>query len=121
LLSKALRFRREHAPLFHEGEFLPLQIAGCHAQNVTSFIRKDGSKVVLVAVPRWLSQLPAGAEVLQFDWCDTRVALPAGLPQRWKNILTSGEVQCLNQNDGACVLAKDLFAQFPVAFFESVE
>jgi (1->4)-alpha-D-glucan 1-alpha-D-glucosylmutase len=121
LISKALRFRREHAPLFHEGEFLPLQIAGCHAQNVTSFIRKAGSKAVLVAVPRWLSQLPAGAEVLQFDWCDTRVALPAGLPQRWKNILTSGEVQCLNQNDGACVLAKDLFAQFPVAFFESVE
>ena len=107
--------------LFHEGEFLPLATAGCHAENVIGFIRKSGSKSVLAAVPRWLSQLPAGTQALQFDWCDTRVALPSGLPQRWRNVLTSDEVQCLNQNDGTSIPAADLFRQFPVAFFESSE
>ena len=120
LIWKALRFRREHASLFQEGEFLPLQAAGCNARNVISFVRRAGSKSVLVAVPRWLSQV-AGAQALQFDWCDTRVVLPPGLPQRLRNILTGGEIQCLNQNNDTCVLGTDLFREFPVAFFESSE
>jgi (1->4)-alpha-D-glucan 1-alpha-D-glucosylmutase len=119
LIWKALRFRRDHASLFHEGEFLPLQAAGCNARNVLSFIRRARSKSVLVTLPRWLSQLPPGRQALQFDWCDTRVVLPPGLPQRWRNTLTRGEVQCLNQNTGACVFARDLFRQFPVALLES--
>jgi (1->4)-alpha-D-glucan 1-alpha-D-glucosylmutase len=121
LIWKALGFRREHAPLFHEGEFLPLQTVGCHAQNLISFVRRAGSKSVLVAVPRWLSQLPTGREALQFDWCDTCVTLPADLPQRWTNVLTGGEVQCLSQNDGTRLLAADMYGQFPVALFESSE
>ena len=121
LIWRALRFRRGHASLFHEGEFLPLEASGCNARNVISFIRRAGSKSVLVAVPRWLSQLPAGRQTLQFDWCDTRLALPPGSPRQWKNILTNGEVQGLSQNDGMSISATDLFAQFPVAFFESSE
>jgi (1->4)-alpha-D-glucan 1-alpha-D-glucosylmutase len=121
LICKALRFRREHAQVFTEGEFLPVQATGCNAANVIGFIRKTGSKSVLVTVPRWLSQLPAGAQALQFDWCDTRVTLPPGSPQRWRDILTGTDVQSLDQDNGAYVLAKDLFRQFPVAFFESAE
>jgi (1->4)-alpha-D-glucan 1-alpha-D-glucosylmutase len=121
LIWKALRFRHEHAALFHEGDFLPLQAAGCNARNVIAFVRKAGSKSVLVAVPRWLSQLSTGRQVLEFEWCDTRVMLPPGFPQRWSSTLGSGEVQCLNQNDGTYLLATDLFRQFPVAFFESLE
>jgi (1->4)-alpha-D-glucan 1-alpha-D-glucosylmutase len=120
LIWKALRFRRDYAPLFHEGEFLPLNATGCHSQNVISFIRKFGSKSVLVAVPRWLSQLPPVSQALQLDWCDTRIILPPGSPQRWGNILVRGEVQVLNQNDSVCISATDLFRHFPVAFFESL-
>jgi (1->4)-alpha-D-glucan 1-alpha-D-glucosylmutase len=119
LVWKALRFRREHAPLFHEGELLPLQAAGCNARNVISFLRRTDSQSVLIAVPRWLSQLPTGRHELQFDWCDTGIVLPPGSPQRWKSILTATEVRSLNQNDGNFVSAADLFRQFPVAFFES--
>ena len=121
LIWKALRFRRDHAPLFHEGEFVPLEAAGCHAENVISFVRRAGGKSVLVTVPRWLSQLSAGTQAPQFDWCDTRIVLPPNSPQRWRNILTNGEVQPLTQSDGLCVSAADLFRQFPVAFFESLE
>ncbi len=121
LIWRALRYRRELAPLFQEGEFLPLQVAGCNARNVISFVRRAGSKSVLVAVPRWFSQLPTGGQTLQFDWCDTQVVLPSGLPHRWRSILASGELQGRNQNDGTRVFARDLFQQFPVAFFESSE
>jgi (1->4)-alpha-D-glucan 1-alpha-D-glucosylmutase len=121
LIWKALRFRREHALLFHEGEFLPLQASGCNARHVIGFIRRASSKCVLVAVPRWLSELPVGTQTFQFDWCDTRLLLPPGLPQLWKNIVTAGEVQGLNQKDGNSVSAADLFRRFPVAFFESAD
>lgn len=119
LIWKALRFRREHAPLFHEGGFLPLQTTGCNARNVIAFIRRTGSKSALVAVPRWLSQLPAGQQTL--DWCDTRVVLPADSPRRWKSVLTAAELQSLEQKDNNGVSAADLFRQFPVAFFESTD
>lgn len=121
LIWKALRFRREHAPLFHEGDLLPLQATGCNAPNVISFSRRTGSKSVLVAVPRWLSQLPAGRQELQFDWCDTQVLLPPSSPQRWRSILTGGEMQSVNTKDGNAVPATNLFHHFPVAFFESSE
>jgi len=119
LIWKALRFRREHGQLFHEGEFLPLQTAGCHAQNVIAFIGKTSSISVLVAIPRWLSQLPAMGEPLQFEWCDTQVLLPLGSPDQWRNILTNRQVRSTTRNESSCLLATDLFHQFPVAFLQS--
>src|SRR5579859_3923 len=117
LIWKALSFRRDHASLFHEGEMVPLQSAGCHANHVVAFLRRTGQASVLVAVPRWLSKVRSQTEPFTFDWCDTRVLLPPDLSQRWKNILSQGELSSKEGRPG--VMAQDLFRDFPVAFLQA--
>lgn len=117
LIWKALSFRRDHASLFQEGEMVPLQSAGCHANHIVAFLRRAGPSCVLVAVPRWLSKVRSQTEPFTFDWCDTRVLLPPGTSQGWKNILSQGE---LSSNEGRPgVMAQDLFRDFPVAFLQA--
>ena len=117
LISKALGFRRAHPDLFHEAEFVPLQTAGCHAPNVIAFIRKGARGSVLVAIPRWLSQIRRTNQ--QFDWCDTRLILPAGSAMAWTDILAGDSVAAQNRDGEASVSMNDLFRDFPVAFLHA--
>ena len=120
LIRKALTFRREHADLFYEGDFLPLQVAGCHAQNVIAFIRRKGDSAVLIAVPRWLTQLSSKEEEGPgANWCDTRVILPEQSSSRWENVLTEIEHTAEDRENGSVVLASDLFRDFPVALLNT--
>jgi (1->4)-alpha-D-glucan 1-alpha-D-glucosylmutase len=121
LIWKALRFRRDHADLFREGEFLPLQPAGCHARHMVAFLRKTAASTVLVAAPRWLSQIPVkqGREKAAIDWCDTRLVLPADSPEQWNSIFTQGQLVSTDRTGERCVMANDLFKDFPVAFLNA--
>jgi (1->4)-alpha-D-glucan 1-alpha-D-glucosylmutase len=121
LIWKAIRFRRDHADLFREGELLPLQSAGCHSRNVIAFLRKRGRECVLVAVPRWLSfrpELSPEGTMANLDWCDTRIILPPESPSEWNNILVRETVSSKAAQE--CGLkVNDLFARFPVALFHA--
>ena len=117
LICKALTFRRDHARLFQQGEILPLQTAGCHADNVVAFLRKTGESSVLVAVPRWLSKVRSQPEPFTFDWCDTRVLLPSETSQHWKSILAPEELRASPRGEQVCLTMQDLFRNFPVALF----
>ena len=117
LIWKALSFRRSHADLFHEAEFVPVQTAGCHAANVIAFLRKNARGSVLAAIPRWLSQIRRNTQ--QFDWCDTRLILPAGSPMEWTNLLATPSVAAQNREGETWVSANDLFRDLPVAFLHS--
>src|SRR3984893_2381165 len=79
LIWKAIRFRRDHADLFRDGEFIPLESAGSYSRNVTAFLRRKGNAWALAAVPRWLSQVPARGK-REFNWGDTSLTLPADSP-----------------------------------------
>ena len=113
VIWKALGFRRAHPELFHEAEFVPLQTAGCHAANVIAFLRRGARGSVLVAIPRWLSQIRQNNQ--QFDWCDTRLILEAGSVMEWTNILADHPVAAHDRNGQACLSMNDLFGDFPVA------
>ncbi len=124
LVQKAIRFRREHAALFQEGEFLPVEAQGECRQNVVCFMRRRNGNQVLVVVPRWLSQVASSAGGRR-DWRDTEVVLPANSSVRWQNVVTGHEVMAHQQSGGQCLEGQslkvaDLFEQFPVAFFRSV-
>ena len=117
LIWKSLRFRRSHPDLFHEAEFVPLQAGGCNAANVVAFLRKAARGCVLVAIPRWLSQIPQKNQ--QFDWCDTHLILPSDAPVQWNNILASNPVASHDRNGQPCISATDLFRDFPLAFLHA--
>ena len=116
LIWKALRFRRDRDDLFREGEFVPLQSAGANAQNVTAFVRKQGTSWALAAVPRWLSQVPTKAN-REFNWGDTRLTLPSDSPTEWNSILTRKQLSLKNEAGEQHVMVSDLFREFPSCVF----
>jgi (1->4)-alpha-D-glucan 1-alpha-D-glucosylmutase len=124
LIWKAIRFRRDHADLFREGEFVPLQSAGANARNVAAFVRRHENSYALAAIPRWLSQVPeqvpekgTAKRKGKFDWGDTRLILPAHSPAEWNNILTRSQLTAKNEAGEQHFMVNDLLQEFPVAFF----
>ncbi len=124
LVRKVIRFRRENTALFQEGEFLPLEIQGECQQNVVCFMRRRNGNKVVVAVPRWLSQVASSGRG-QRDWRDTEVVLPPDSSVRWRSMVTGHDVMAHREPDGQSrarqtLKVSDLFEDFPVAFFRSV-
>lgn len=115
LVWKALTFRRDNPDLFVNADFIPLQCTGCRAENVVAFLRRTNDSSILVAVPRWLSQLPQADR--QFDWCDTRLILRANAGE-WNSILTPRSLQAQECNGELCLMMSDLLGEFPVAFLQ---
>ena len=118
LIWKAIRFRRDHADLFRDGEFVPLQSAGAYSRNVTAFVRRRGDSWAVAAIPRWLSQVPVKAKG-QFNWEDTKITLPSDSPAKWKDILMSTQVRSKSEAGQPRLMVGDLFQKIPVAFFNA--
>ncbi len=92
LTLEGLRYRREHAELFRQGEYVPLQVLGAKREHIFAFARIYGDQAGVVVVPRLLTGLiedPAELPIGERIWGDTKVTMPAwkeGSPYR--NILT---------------------------------
>jgi (1->4)-alpha-D-glucan 1-alpha-D-glucosylmutase len=121
LIRQALCYRREHAALFRDGEFLPVQIAGEHSQNIVSFLRVHHGKQLLAAFPRWLSQFSTftAANRLQPDWKQTEILLPQDSARTWHSLLTGETLSAASREKENSIRAEALFRNFPVALLES--
>jgi len=127
LIQQALCWRREHAELFHDGEFLPLETRGPHAENVVAFLRRHHKECALIAVPRWISQISGGLARGQRDslwnalaWKDTEVILPSATPLRWESILSKTSIEAEAGSTGSLAVKADLlFADLPIAFLHA--
>jgi (1->4)-alpha-D-glucan 1-alpha-D-glucosylmutase len=107
--SKMLRFRRDHAALFSEGEYHPIPVQGERAKHVVAFARHLHGQWCVVAVPRLFASLtrvgspPLGKKV----WGDTRIELPG-------SIVGSG-IDVFTGEDASSSLAANLFMKLPVS------
>ena len=107
---KALQFRRSHADLFREGEYLPLHVAGAKENHIIAFVRRYRDQWCFVAVPRLMARLarrrtaPLGEKI----WRDTMVELPMDAPSQWTNILTG-------ETAPSPLYASQLFSTLPFA------
>ena len=131
LTYRLLAFRRAHATLFAQGNYVPLDAVGVRAEHVCAFSRSYEDQTMVVVVPRLVAQLagetsrpPIGAAV----WDNTQLVLPgrqAGYAYR--NVLT-GEVLTVSTNGASDTDAdtetegshvglalSSVFASFPVA------
>jgi (1->4)-alpha-D-glucan 1-alpha-D-glucosylmutase len=116
LTYKALNFRRVHAELFLEGEYLPLPGQGAAQEHLVAFTRRRGATWALVAVPRLVTPLCApGKPPLGRVWGESAIVLPPEAPLSWHNVLT-GEVLKADGSPQAMVLRlRDVLRSFPVA------
>jgi len=119
LIWKALALRREHEPLFRDGNYLSLKVQGECAEHVCAFARHHGGKSLLVAVPRLFDRLmgendrlPVGACV----WEDAWIELPAEcMHETWTNTLTGETVGTRIRGGGQELALAQLFRTFPYA------
>jgi (1->4)-alpha-D-glucan 1-alpha-D-glucosylmutase len=107
---KLLQFRREHADLFSQGEYIPLSVTGTHADHVIAFARHLHGQWCVVAVPRLCASItragspPLGKKI----WKTTQIEPPRGASKSWTNILTGEDVRLP-------FFASNLFSRLPVS------
>ena len=114
VIYKTLVWRREQAPVFRDGEYIPLEAQGKHARHVISCARHAGMAWTVAVAPRFPTGLSraAGLPVGRRVWADTELSFPPTAPRRWSNIYT-GESLDVPGNGRAPLAA--ILRQFPVA------
>ena len=84
----ALRFRRAHAALFADGDYIPLEVTGSRAECAFAFARRREREWCVVVAPRFTTRLARpGALPAPADWFDTALRLPVGAPPAWRDVL----------------------------------
>jgi (1->4)-alpha-D-glucan 1-alpha-D-glucosylmutase len=117
----ALGFRKAKLELFLEGEYIPLEPSGPHAEHVCAFARRKGKDWAAVVAPRLLSRLikpgefPVGKKV----WGAGLVTLPREAPKRWRNVFTHETVTAAAARRNKVLPLDRVFRHFPVAFLTS--
>jgi (1->4)-alpha-D-glucan 1-alpha-D-glucosylmutase len=119
---RGMEFRREHAALFHKGNYIPLESSDFN-QHVCAFARvleeKSGKQMAVVAVPRFTYTLLEGKPLPPVGpiWGEATTKLPQDSPDQFENIFTGERVQSQN----GVLLCRDLFKSFPVCLLRAVE
>jgi (1->4)-alpha-D-glucan 1-alpha-D-glucosylmutase len=123
LIYKTLNFRRAHEGIFAQGDYLPLEAAGCNRDHVCAFARLAGDELVVVIVPRLVVRLTSGVEQppLGSDvWGKTRLLMPLQLTgRRYLNILTGETLEPVNQEGTPDAVLGAVLRSFPVALLWS--
>lgn len=121
VIWKALNLRRQHARLFLDGDYLPVEAEGGRKQNVFALMRYTTDRHLLAAVPRWLARTkaPMNVERLQEYWGNGFLVLPPKAPLKWFNVFTDEEVVCQEKSRRAVLPQRSLFARFPLALLIS--
>ncbi|MGA2810342.1 MAG: malto-oligosyltrehalose synthase [Candidatus Acidiferrum sp.] len=111
LIRKILGYRRQHAALFADGEFLPTEVRGPASEKVMAFFRCHENEWSLSVVPRWLAREKAG----DGTWRGTAIVVPKNAPEAWTNVLT-GALNKVHAADKEHLLdVGDVLGDFPVA------
>jgi (1->4)-alpha-D-glucan 1-alpha-D-glucosylmutase len=123
VIHRALEHRRNHARLFTEGAYVPLDAQGPRQEHVVGFGRRLGGETAIAVVPRFLARLhlpgpPLGPSVWAGTW------LP--LPEEWaaggyRHVLTGEDVRVVTRDGRPGVALETVFATFPVALLEATE
>jgi (1->4)-alpha-D-glucan 1-alpha-D-glucosylmutase len=121
LIWKTLGFRREFGELFTDGEFIPAEVFGERAANVTAFFRVHGNRSALIIAPKWLAAAGMDRESGEQTnfWGNTSVALPEHAAEMWRNILTGDSVIAQRIGERGIVRVADALSNFPVAMLSS--
>jgi (1->4)-alpha-D-glucan 1-alpha-D-glucosylmutase len=122
LTTQGLWYRRDHAELFRQGEYVPLQVSGAKREHLFAFARIHGDQAAVVVVPRLLTgvienptELPVGERV----WGDTKVTMPSWKEgSLYRNVLTGRQSGTLPDEGRQAIAAAEILRECPVALME---
>jgi (1->4)-alpha-D-glucan 1-alpha-D-glucosylmutase len=123
VIQRALAFRRAHARLFEEGNYVPVRVEGPCAEHVIAYLREGDGDAALTVVPRLVfgltdgvERLPVGAET----WQDTRVLLPGWAKHsQWRNVFTNEFVSVTEWKAESALRLSEALSSFPLALLEA--
>ena len=117
MIWKALGCRRQHAALFREGEFIPLEAVGDQSHHIISFLRRHEKEQAVIVNPRWVANVPnrVGTTLARRFWRGTNLRLPRETSNSWRNVFTTKPCDSRLEGSNRFIAAGDLFADFPVA------
>ncbi|MEC4675752.1 MAG: malto-oligosyltrehalose synthase [Nitrospirota bacterium] len=125
IIYKALNFRKAQRALFERGEYITLEVYGKRAGNICAFARRFNGRNIIVAVPRFSTELVANPADPPFGddvWLDSSIAVPfteSGV--KYRNIFT-GETVNIEENNGTRLIRlSEMFRNSPVALMESID
>jgi len=118
--TRALAARASLREVYEQGDYLPIQTRGTHADSLFAFARTAaGVGTAITCVPRMVVSLtPDGAPPLGADvWGDTRIELPATLTAAtgFRDAFTGAAVEVGAADGARTIRAAVLFDRFPVA------
>ncbi|MDO9406360.1 MAG: malto-oligosyltrehalose synthase [Polaromonas sp.] len=133
LIRQVLGWRRAHPGVVDGGSYQALDVEGGLASHVVAFHRSDmrpGAADTPAPAPAGARQLiavamrkPAGLiEPTALSggmpgWADTRIALPAGFPRRWRDVLTGASIP----SAGGMLLLEEVLRHATVAMLVPVD
>ncbi len=112
---ETLSVRRQDPDLFRRGGYEPLEAEGEKAEHLCAFLRRFGSRAVLVAAPRWILRLGKGIAPRLGDsvvWGDTRLTPPSTVAGTYVHAFTREQITL---SGTAPLTAAELFSDFPLA------
>ena len=112
LTHQLLNERKQHKELFSEGAYIPLSVEGEYKENILAFARQHRNTWFVVAVPLHLATVSNQQEkdILQIDWKDTNIILPAGAPEEFRHLFF--KIKGKHEKN---LVIKEIFKRLPLA------
>jgi (1->4)-alpha-D-glucan 1-alpha-D-glucosylmutase len=123
LISELLTLRNANPELFAKGNYLPLTVEGPRMDHVCAFARVTSRQTLIIAAPRWFSQLIGNAHEATFDasvWRDTWLESPTPERETYFNVLTGERVQTIVRNGKPQIPLTKLCGLFPTAILINI-
>ncbi len=116
VIWKALQLRHKFSGLFTDGEFVPAEVSGQRAENVTAFFRKGSIGVALIVAPKWLAASGMENDEARSEfWSKTTISLPPIMNGNWKNAFTGEVFQAPSNEPRNSLNLSTVLGNFPVA------
>jgi (1->4)-alpha-D-glucan 1-alpha-D-glucosylmutase len=117
---KALNFRKDQAPLFLQGDYIPLEAKGAHSKHVVAFARRLEDSWAVVAVPRLCTGILSAGEhsFAPKVWEKHVLSLPKEAPAHWLNLFTGEKISSPLRQRARSLPLDGLLVNFPVALLQ---
>ena len=92
VLHRALTYRGQHPRLFHQGDYVPLEVSRGRSNHVCAFLRSRDREEIVVAVPRLLASLAGAGPPVGTTGAGSCLSRPCSAPSRSR--CWSGRTPC---------------------------